>query len=81
MQVVCNAGVATELALILMVESGCGEFLVDFSHHYTVSWLCMGVLGALACSCGDTYASEVGSAITGSDPWLVTSWKRVPRGR
>ncbi|KAI0231759.1 Transmembrane protein 19 [Lamellibrachia satsuma] len=79
-QVVCNAGVATELALILMVESGCGEFLVDFSHHYTVSWLCMGVLGALACSCGDTYASEVGSAITGSDPWLVTSWKRVPRG-
>ena len=36
-------------------------------------------LSALCCSCGDTWASEVGSVVGGT-PRLVTTWQKVPRG-
>jgi len=38
------------------------------------------VLGAIACSCGDTWASEVGSVWSKNDPVLLFSFRRVPRG-
>ncbi|XP_075220173.1 transmembrane protein 19 isoform X2 [Lycorma delicatula] len=35
---------------------------------------------AFACSNGDTWASELGTVIGSSQPFLITSWKRVPKG-
>lgn len=29
--------------------------------------------------CGDTWASEIGTAF-GNTPWLITTWKKVPAG-
>uniref|UniRef100_T1JB19 Transmembrane protein 19 n=1 Tax=Strigamia maritima TaxID=126957 RepID=T1JB19_STRMM len=79
-QVLCNGGIATELAIIYMIEHGCGETVIDFAKDYHTSWLSMAVLGALACSNGDTWASELGSVIGKGPPVLITSFKPVPRG-
>uniref|UniRef100_A0AAQ4PQX4 Transmembrane protein 19 n=1 Tax=Gasterosteus aculeatus aculeatus TaxID=481459 RepID=A0AAQ4PQX4_GASAC len=79
-QVFCNGGVPTELALLYMIEVGPGEMPIDFSRQYTASWMCLSLLGALACSCGDTWASEVGPVLSQSKPRLITTWKEVPAG-
>ncbi|XP_037318472.2 transmembrane protein 19 [Pungitius pungitius] len=79
-QVFCNGGVPTELALLYMIEVGPGEMAIDFSRQYTASWMCLSLLGALACSCGDTWASEVGPVLSQSQPRLITTWKEVPAG-
>lgn len=76
----CNGGVATELACMYIIEHGCGETVIDFAHDYSTSWLSTALLGSLACSCGDTLASELGLVIGSSDPWLITTLERVPRG-
>ncbi|KAG9342222.1 hypothetical protein JZ751_016724 [Albula glossodonta] len=79
-QVFCNGGVPTELALLYMIETGPGEMPVDFGKQYTATWMCLSLLGALACSTGDTWASEVGPILSKRPPRLVTSWKEVPAG-
>ncbi|XP_068443126.1 transmembrane protein 19 [Clinocottus analis] len=79
-QVFCNGGVPTELALLYMIEVGPGEIAVDFSKQYTASWMCLSLLGALACSCGDTWASEVGPVLSQSQPRLISTWEEVPAG-
>ncbi|XP_071779543.1 transmembrane protein 19 [Centroberyx gerrardi] len=79
-QVFCNGGVPTELALLYMIEVGPGEIPVDFSKQYSASWMCLSLLGALACSTGDTWASEVGPVLSKSQPRLITTWKEVPAG-
>ncbi|NXP07283.1 TMM19 protein, partial [Thinocorus orbignyianus] len=79
-QVLCNGGVPTELALLYMIENGPGEIPIDFSKQYTASWMCLSLLGALACSAGDTWASEIGSVMSKSNPRLITTWKKVPVG-
>ncbi|XP_066524992.1 transmembrane protein 19 isoform X2 [Hoplias malabaricus] len=79
-QVFCNGGVPTELALLYMIEAGPGEIPVDFGRHYSASWMCLSLLGALACSAGDTWASEVGPVLSKGKPWLITTWKEVPIG-
>uniref|UniRef100_H0ZA55 Transmembrane protein 19 n=1 Tax=Taeniopygia guttata TaxID=59729 RepID=H0ZA55_TAEGU len=79
-QVFCNGGVPTELALLYMIENGPGEIPIDFSKEYTASWMCLSLLGALACSAGDTWASEIGSVISKSKPRLITTWEQVPVG-
>ena len=84
LQVLCNGGAATELALLYLVDVGAGADLpLDFRGDYRASWLGSAVLGALACCCGDTWASEVGSVWSDSEadlPRLVSSGRRVPRG-
>ncbi|NXY40980.1 TMM19 protein, partial [Ceuthmochares aereus] len=79
-QVFCNGGVPTELALLYMIENGPGEIPIDFSKQYTASWMCLSLLGALACSAGDTWASEIGTVMTKSKPRLITTWEKVPVG-
>lgn len=37
--------------------------------------------GALACCNGDTWASELGTVISTSDPFLITTKRKVPRGK
>lgn len=80
-QVVCNGGVAGQMALLYLMERGTGgEIAVNFTYDYSSSWFAMAVLGAIACSCGDTWASEFGSVYSDADPYLVFSFQRVPRG-
>lgn len=80
LQVLCNGGVPTELALLYMIEAGPGEIPVDFGKHYSASWMCLSLLGALACSTGDTWASEVGPVLSKTKPKLITTWRDVPAG-
>lgn len=79
-QVLCNAGMATQLALLYLLDCGSGERPIDFRKFYRSSWLCIGILSSFACCNGDTWASELGSVIGTSDPFLITTRKRVPRG-
>ena len=80
-QVVCNGGVASAAALLYPRSAGIGELplrltpgQVDPPTLYSLA-----CLSALCCSCGDTWASEVGSVV-GGIPRLVTTWQKVPRG-
>ena len=79
-QVICNGGVATFVAILFMLEGGCGERLVDFIYDYTVTWLCMSVLGSLACAAGDTFASEFGTVLGQGKTKLIINGKPVPKG-
>ncbi|XP_066997968.2 transmembrane protein 19 isoform X2 [Anabrus simplex] len=79
-QVLCNGGMATQLALLYLLDAGCEERPIDFSQNYRSSWLGLGVLGAFACCNGDTWASEFGSVIGQSWPYLITNRQRVPPG-
>lgn len=63
-----------------MLQVGPGEIPIDFNKQYSASWMCLSLLGALACSTGDTWASEVGPVLSQSKPRLITTWKEVPTG-
>jgi len=80
LQVICNGGMAFELALLYLLDIGSMDLPVDFRHHYRASWLEVAVLGAIACCNGDTWASELGSVLSRADPFLITTFKPVPRG-
>ncbi|XP_064456001.1 transmembrane protein 19-like isoform X2 [Ornithodoros turicata] len=79
-QVLCNGGVATELALLYVLECGVGEKVINPRHSWLGSMLALGVMSALAESCGDTWASELGTVCANGDPYLVTTFRRVPKG-
>lgn len=79
-QVVCNGGVAACLAVKYLIDTGGREEPVNFSRNYTSSWLATAVLGALACSCGDTFASEIGSVVQWGPTRLITNLEAVRRG-
>ncbi|NXX19004.1 TMM19 protein, partial [Podargus strigoides] len=74
-QVFCNGDVPTELAVLYTIENGLGEIPIDFSKYYIASWMYLSLLGALACSVGDTWASEIGSIMSKSKPRLITTWE------
>ena len=61
-------------------QVGPGEMPVDFGKQYSASWMSLSLLGALACSTGDTWASEVGPVLSQTKPRLITSWREVPTG-
>ncbi|XP_035258389.1 transmembrane protein 19-like [Anguilla anguilla] len=80
LQVFCIGGIPTELALFYMIETGPREAPLDFVGQYTATWICLSLLGALACSAGNVWASEVGPVLSATPPRLITSWKEVPVG-
>jgi uncharacterized membrane protein len=71
-QVLCNGGVATELALLYLLDVGCVDAPLDFTEHYRASWLGSALLGAIACCNGDTWASELGAVWSERSPRLIT---------
>lgn len=71
---------AMQLAVLYLLDCGHGERPIDFISQYRSSWLGIGILSAFACCNGDTWASEIGSVVGRTDPFLITSRKRVPRG-
>ena len=78
----CNGGIAAEFCLLYLIETGCKETLIDFTGHYMQSWFSVATLGALCCACGDTFSSEIGSVFgSGKYARLITSFKKVPRGK
>ncbi|KAM6290373.1 LOW QUALITY PROTEIN: transmembrane protein 19-like [Porphyrio hochstetteri] len=79
MQGFSNGGVPSELAVLCVTEKGPGDIPVDFLKQYT-AWMCLSLWGALSCSAGDTWASEIGSMVSKSKPRLVTTWEEVPVG-
>lgn len=44
-QVLCNGGMASQLALLYLLDVGCGERPIDFVKDYRSSWLSIGILG------------------------------------
>lgn len=76
---ICNGGVATIAAICYVLSGGGFEEHPFYLNHHPYTLSAVACISALACSCGDTWASEVGSVIGGT-PYLITTWKRVPRG-
>ncbi|KAK7009700.1 transmembrane protein 19 [Biomphalaria glabrata] len=79
-QVVSNGGPAAVLAILYLLEVGSIDVPINFSKTYSASWYALSVMAALASSCGDTFSSEIGSAVGSSDPVHILKLKRVPRG-
>ncbi|CAB3261323.1 unnamed protein product [Arctia plantaginis] len=79
-QVLCNGGMATQLALLYLLDVGASERPIDFVQDYRASWLTVGVLAVFASCNGDTWASELGTVFSYSKPYLVTNFKKVPKG-
>lgn len=79
-QVLCNGGMPTQLALLYLLDCGSGERAIDFGREYRASWLALGILSSMACSNGDTWASELGTVLGDQQPRLITTGRAVPRG-
>jgi uncharacterized protein (TIGR00297 family) len=78
-QVLCNGGVGSLFAFVYLLEIGVGELPVNFEKHYYASLLNIAIMASYACVNADTWASELG-ILSKSDPVLITTLKRVPRG-
>lgn len=46
-QVLCNGGMATQLAFLYLLDVGASERPIDFLQDYRASWLTIGVLGKI----------------------------------
>lgn len=80
-QVLCNGGVAGFFAILYIIERGIGnEIPINFNTDYNASWFAMALLASFACANGDTWASELAPVLAQTDPVLITTFKRVPKG-
>lgn len=79
-QVVCNGGIACLLSLIYFLDNGYGERPIDYALDFDASLLSVAILGAISCSCGDTWSSELGTAYPLNIPRLITTFRKVPIG-
>lgn len=76
-QVLCNGGLGTALAIFAWLEAPQGR-CVMFTGDLADS-LMLGFLGFYACCTADTWASELGS-VSGKTPRLITTMRSVPPG-
>uniref|UniRef100_A0A2P2IBH4 Transmembrane protein 19 n=1 Tax=Hirondellea gigas TaxID=1518452 RepID=A0A2P2IBH4_9CRUS len=79
-QVLCTGGVAGVCAVLYLIKCGSGETWMDMRLHHHSTVLSVAVLGSLSCANGDTFSSEIGTVVGLGDPWLITTFKRVPKG-
>lgn len=79
-QVICNGGVATQMMMFYFLDAGCRELPIDYEQQYAASWWTINAVTAIACCSGDTFASELGPVLPLSQPYLITSFRRVPKG-
>lgn len=79
-QVFCNGGIAVIICLFYISEVGCSERPIDFSRDYTAAVLITSLIGSFACCNGDTWSSEIGTAIGSDSPRLITNFSKVPIG-
>ena len=63
-----------------MIDIGIGEHAIDYAKDFNASLLSIAVLGSFACSCGDTWASEIGKVVGSHLPVLITTFRKVPVG-
>ncbi|XP_075164656.1 transmembrane protein 19 [Haematobia irritans] len=79
-QVLCNSGMALLMAILYLIDVGSSERTINFVKDYRASWLGIAVMSVFASCNGDTWASELGSVLSEGDPFLITSFRKVPRG-
>lgn len=79
-QVMTNGAIPYFCSLILVYECGSNFYDIDLGPNYKCSRIYLTALAAISCSCGDTWASEVGTAIGSDTPRLVTNFRKVPAG-
>ncbi|CAF1316579.1 unnamed protein product, partial [Didymodactylos carnosus] len=82
-QVLCNGSIAFLYSLFYCYETNLsGKTLpIDFHNYYWPSIYSIGLLFSIACCCGDTLASELGTVLCRTNPRLITNlFRRVPAG-
>jgi len=77
-QVICNSGPAT-LASVAYFFLRREEIFLDYKNFFWETFCLAFILGFYACCNGDTWASEIGIT-SSSQPFLITTLKRVPTG-
>ena len=93
MQVICNGAVPTLSAMGYTLFGGKGIFIDEnfpiLYQDFISKWIPFkvtpdifefGVVASLAAACGDTWASEVGSAIGGKPRLIINPFKQVQEG-
>ncbi|XP_063239497.1 transmembrane protein 19 isoform X2 [Bacillus rossius redtenbacheri] len=79
LQVLCNSGIATFLALLYILDVGCGERPIDFVKDYRATWLGIGILGTNgAVSVLGLAFSAAGGAVVGAAYYLAVLYTVDP---
>ena len=78
-QVICNDEVAAFASALYLVEVAFGERPIDTARDFNASIFSMALIGSLACSCGDFWASEIDSVFS-KNALLVKTKRQVPTG-